>query len=466
MSLIENQYEHVKEMYRMVTEKIKPFKGIPLKNTNVIIDNSDVGTGKTYTSCYLAKMLDMNIFVVGLKDTIRDWYNVIESFGIKDKVLGITNYELLRAATTEGTDVKWYDMRDGFTEKPSICPFVKKDEDNDHKYIFDLKKTLIIFDECHKGRNKDTYNSGLITGAKMSHSSNIILLLSATPIESDLDIRFLFYLVGYLSSCSNTSLAKKEFSNFCNIMNINTNGKLDMNKVRDLMTNSPIKRMVKMVRNFEGELKTFKIKMSEKTTMKIQKYNNIIQLKKNEMQGNFSVGDILGKITKALKKIEKLKSPYMAYRAIEKYNEGFSVVIFLNYKKSADKIAEIITKETNEEVGILTSDHKDKDKKIRKFQKDKIRFIVCTSGSGSAGINLHDMNGKYRRYSIISIPSYATTLLQCVGRVDRRGQKSYPIQEILFNDEDDTIESLIEKSVRTKLKDINKLNGSDILFFF
>lgn len=465
MSLIENQDEHVQEMYTMLTEKVKPYKGIPLKNTNVIIDNSDVGTGKTYTSCYLAKMLNMNIFVVGLKDTIREWYNVISSFDIQDKILGITNYELLRAATTEGTDVKWYDMRKGYTDRPSICPFVQKDDSDDHRYIFNMKNTLIVFDEYHKGRNKDTYNSGLIIGAKTSDISNKILLLSATPIESDSDIRFLFFLVGYLSSCSNTSFAKKEFSNFCTIMNLYTDSKLDMEKIRTLMTNSPIKRMVKMIRNFEGEIMTYKIKMNDKTKYKIQKYNNIIQLKRTEMQGNFSVGDILGKITKALKKIEKLKAPYMAYRAIEKYNEGFSVVIFLNFKKSADKIADIIMEETNEDVGILTSDHKDKDKKIRKFQRDKIRFIVCTSGSGSAGINLHDMNGKYRRHSIISIPSYATTLLQCVGRVDRRGQKSYPIQEILFNDELDTIESMIEKSVRSKLKDINTLNGNDVLFF-
>lgn len=463
MSLIENQQEHVNEIYKLFTEKPKPYKSIPLKNNNIIIDISDVGTGKTYTSCYLSRVLKKPLFVIGIKDTIEKWYNIAEEFGAE--VIGITNYEMLRSATSEGTAVKWYDMRDKYTEKATICPFVVKKEDNDHEYIFNLKNTLIVFDEYHKGRNKNTYNSGLIVGAKNSHSSNSILLLSATPIESDCNIKFLFYLVGYLSSSANNSFAKKEFSNFCNIMNVAKDNKLNMDKVRDLLINSPIKRMVKMTRTFEGTIKTYKMQMDDKTTNKINKYNNIIQLKRTEMQGIFSVGDILGKITKAMRKIEKLKAPYMAHRAIQKYIEGFSVVVFLNYKRSADKIAEIIKEQTGKRVGILTSDYKDKKKNIERFQRDKIRFIVCTLGSGSSSIDLQDINGKYRRYTIISMPSYATTLIQCVGRVDRRGQKSFPEQEILFTNEENTIEALIENSMRNKLCNINKLNGDDILYF-
>ena len=65
-------------------------------NNQVILDASDTGTGKTYTSIALIKMLKLKPLIICPKSVINSWINVIKMFNLE--ILGITNYEAFKSS--------------------------------------------------------------------------------------------------------------------------------------------------------------------------------------------------------------------------------------------------------------------------------------------------------------------------------------------------------------------------------
>ena len=60
------------------------------------IDGSEMGTGKTFTSCGVVREMDRPFVIVCPKPVINQWQKVINNhFGLNANNLGIINYELL-----------------------------------------------------------------------------------------------------------------------------------------------------------------------------------------------------------------------------------------------------------------------------------------------------------------------------------------------------------------------------------
>ena len=72
-----------------------------IKKWNCAIDGSDMGIGKTYNACGVARELNMNIAIICPKAVIESWRRVIKYFEMDDKLIGIINYESLRIGKTE-----------------------------------------------------------------------------------------------------------------------------------------------------------------------------------------------------------------------------------------------------------------------------------------------------------------------------------------------------------------------------
>jgi hypothetical protein len=72
---------------------------------------------------------------------------------------------------------------------------------------------------------------------------------------------------------------------------------------------------------------------------------------------------------------------------------------------------------------------------------------------GGISLSFHDTEGTRPRYVIISPPTSATNLLQCIGRSFRTNVKSSVIQRIIFA-EGDTIEESIKNGLNAKMDDI------------
>jgi superfamily II DNA or RNA helicase len=61
------------------------------ENSNIIIDASDTGTGKTYCSLAICKQFKLKPIIVCPKSVIENWKNVCEFFEIEPE--NIINYE-------------------------------------------------------------------------------------------------------------------------------------------------------------------------------------------------------------------------------------------------------------------------------------------------------------------------------------------------------------------------------------
>ena len=66
------------------------------------IDGSDVGVGKTYVACAVARELKMKVLVVCPKAVMEPWKRVlVNHFKMKGSLVGIINYEQIRRPTAE-----------------------------------------------------------------------------------------------------------------------------------------------------------------------------------------------------------------------------------------------------------------------------------------------------------------------------------------------------------------------------
>ena len=120
-------------------------------NTNITIDASDTGTGKTYCSLALCKHYDLKPIIICPKSVIDNWKTVSEFFNVVPEI--IINYEQL------------------IKSKNNYSFF------NDNKWILE-NNHIIILDEVHKCKNNGTKHAELLLGLK--NIQNKVIILSAT----------------------------------------------------------------------------------------------------------------------------------------------------------------------------------------------------------------------------------------------------------------------------------------------
>ena len=136
------------------------------------------------------------------------------------------------------------------------------------------------------------------------------------------------------------------------------------------------------------------------------------------------------------------------------YEEGKSVVIFVNFRNTLNRLAELFDRKkikVSLMYGAKTTLQKAQIKaNIKAFQDNKHRVIICTIQSGGVGISLHDLYGGHPRVSLISTGWSAQDLKQSLGRIHRAEGKSKCLQYIIFCA--DTIEDQICCNIREKLK--------------
>ncbi len=128
-------------------------------------------------------------------------------------------------------------------------------------------------------------------------------------------------------------------------------------------------------------------------------------------------------------KIEQLKVPTFIKMAKKYIEDNTSVAIFVNFTMTLQTIADQLHTKC---VIFGEQTLQDREKNIDDFNSDKSRIIVCNIKSGGVGISLHDINGKYRRISLINPSDSAQDIIQVLGRIHRAGGKTPAEQYILY----------------------------------
>lgn len=408
-----------------------------LKKNNVVIDGSNTGTGKTYTSIAVAKHFNLIPIIICPKGSINIWKEVCEYFKIKP--LLITNYELLRKGNNGDTEKKiLYLSNKEFTWK------------------FDNpKKIIVIFDEAHKCKNYNTLNGKLLLSLK-----NIckIMLLSATLCDHPKNFKIFGYMLDFYDNLKKgkkwiENIIIEQDKNKCknNYQNIIHKyifpEKGSKMCILDIGENYPMNQI--NVNCYDVDDKNIKrINMA---------YNNIL----SEMKNNNA--ESLTKILVERQEIELIKVP-LIINLIDKYLEhNKSIAIFVNFRKTLTNISQYL-----DNIGIKYSQIHgsqtiiEREKNINDFQNNSVKIILSTIQSGGQSINLHDIQGNNPRISIIS-PSFSSTeLLQTLGRIYRVGLKSPTLQIILFYA--GTVEKKISDIIKKKINFMDKITDDDLIF--
>lgn len=388
-----------------------------LINEKKVIDGSDTGTGKTYTTIAACRQLRLKPFIICPKSILNTWIKVCKYFNVP--YLGVINYETIRNG-------KYYDPK---TNKKIKCPYLID-------YEWKLPKdSILIFDEVHRCRHINTLNGKLLyAGRDAEHC----LLLSATIIDSLEDFKIYGYVLGLYDNINQGINWILRVNNMQGLHKKIYPLKGSRMKISDLGDKFPSNQI---------SVDTYTI--SNENTKKIQSLY--------EQMKTYSGKNIYVKILRARQHIELSKVPLFVELTNDLLNTGMSVVIFVNFTDTLNTLSKVL-KTTCLVHGKQSL--KERDNNIEQFMKNKERVIICNMRSGSQAISLHDKYGGYPRVSLIS-PSFSSTdLIQALGRIHRAGSKSPALQKIMLCA--GTVEDIIAKNIKKKLECISMINDDDM----
>lgn len=173
--------------------------------------------------------------------------------------------------------------------------------------------------------------------------------------------------------------------------------------------------------------------------------------------------NILKMITSSRMRIEKLKSETIVELAEDFYQQGKSVVIFVNFLETLRRLnAEIRRVLKTDQISLLHGlmGLSERDRNIQSFQQNRNRVMIVTMGTGSQSISLHDVEGGHPRVSLISPSWSGQDLLQALGRIYRAEGKSKCLQYLVYCA--GTIEERIAEVINQKLRTIRAINDGDL----
>ena len=159
---------------------------------------------------------------------------------------------------------------------------------------------------------------------------------------------------------------------------------------------------------------------------------------------------------------ELAKVPIFVGEALKHLEEGSRVTLFLCFTASITAAADLLLKEGNGRVGIITGQTSlhERDRVIEAYNFGDLPTLVVNIAAGGEGISLHDQDGKYPRVGLLSIPESSTHLIQALGRNDRVGAKSVGLNRILFVA--GTMEEKVYENLSGKIRNIDTINDGDL----
>lgn len=388
---------------------------ISIEKNQCILDGSDTGTGKTYTTCALCKELNLKLLIICPKSVLHNWRKVTKYFNIEKNVIEIINYDMIRK--------------------------------NVGNYLDLPKNTIIIFDEAQKCKNHKTLNGKLLK--TFFENKNRIMLLSASIADEPKNFELFGYILGFYKTL-------KHSKNWINGVLSEDNRLINKKQSTIYKRIFPIKGSRLCINELgnsfsSNQISSECIDLDDITTKFI---NDNYDEFNNKYIKNNNFNSVLEQSTNIMKKIEKAKA--LAYmETIDDYLDNkYSVVVFVNYNDTR-KILQNKYKNHATIHGQQSSDEREYN--INQFQSNKKKIIICNIKAGGTGLSLHDIHGCHPRISVI-FPNFSSNdLIQSLGRIHRAGAKTPSLQRIIFVA--NTFEENIADKLNKKLEFSKKLSN-------
>jgi superfamily II DNA or RNA helicase len=479
--LLPYQIPHLKNMSKAYDEN------------QVILDASDTGTGKTYSTCALVKLKSGKPLIVCPKSVIPSWIKVCKIFNID--ILGIANYEALKSQ-------KMYDINMNYTPCPYILKIIDqhlideldendsdetksnkstkskkvledKDKKDDKKgkkekikelYKFIIPEELkdnmiIIFDEAHRCKNAKSTNSKILISCY--HSGVKIILLSATISDKIECFKPFGNIFGFYDKLNTYNIWMRRQLMVFKVIHDKTEYTEDQKKIDIIHKRVFPKKGSRMKISLLGSLfpqnhiisQSYYLADHDEINRLYQEMNQAIaDLRNKELRT-----EALGRIIRCRQRIEVIKVPIFLELAEEALENNYSVAIFVNYHETLEHIAFQLDADCfiHGKQGL-----EERNQCIDDFQSNKKRVIIAIIQAGGVGVSLHDLHG-VQRMSIISPTWSGQDLVQCLGRIHRAGAKSPAIQKLVFCA--NTYEDRIAEIIKNKISNITGINDHDLV---
>lgn len=402
-----------------------------LREHGLAIDGSDPGVGKTYVAAHVAKTNASQVLVVCPKVSIPPWKKILSGFGVP--ILDVVNYEKLRTGKT---------LHGFWNQRKQFTWFVPEG-------------TLVIFDEVHRCKGKDSQNAKMLRDAK----GLPLLLLSATLAENPMELRAVSHVAGlsdwhsFWSWLLRNGCKKGRFGLEFNKHRQDVLAKLHEElfvrrgsriRIADLGDQFPETQITADALDFGDEIdRIYKEMDAELSALE-------------ERAENDKPAQALTIALRARQQVELCKVPGIVSLAQDFLDEGKSVVVFTNYRATLDAIC------TKLKTACAIHGGQDADARqdcIDRFQANHERVIVVNIVAGGVSLSLHDTHNTNPRVALVCPTYSATDLRQALGRVHRSGG-SKSLQRILFAA--GTIEEKICARVSAKLERLDLLNDGDL----
>ena len=449
--LLEPQFKHVKTLVDS------------LYVNGHAVDMSETGTGKTYAAAAVIREMNRPFAVICPKSVIHQWEKILKIFNLK--AIAVINYEKLGRGNTKF--MKWKKLPD------PVRPYVENATADVPHFKFDIN-TLVVVDEGHKCKGNNTSNSWMMIALKLQGYK--VLVSSATVATSPLEMR----AFGFLTNLHRLY----NFRDFCRMHGAELMaryGAMTFNlasaDARRAMLNlntylfDTTKCASRMrVQDFGKEFpeshivaEAYDLGSNESKIQSVYEDMEAELAKLEEKAENYSE-HIFAVMMEARRKAELCKVPLFVDMIEDLYDEGKSVVLFLNFTDSVDAVAKRLNKvaKFKDTIGFIVGGQGDKQRvaDIEAFQSDKKRILVVNIAAGGTGISLHDLNGNYPRASIISPNWSAYNMRQALGRIWRLEGKTKSYQRIVYAAK--CIEENICHRVQHKLNCLDSLNDGDL----
>lgn len=464
-----HQIPHVKRILEIFQENLQ------------ILDQSYTGSGKTYTTLYVALMLNIQIFVICPLIMIDKWRDLALKFNVR--IFEIMTYQKL-AGRTKVFSHPYLEYRE--TTISATDSFLK---------LLSETPMLLVVDEVHYGKNMNSLRTQAVCAltealVKVGGQSRIILL-SATPFDKETNAESLIRMLGFLFGTAYEYDARHHFLELTGAIRA----------VRFCQLWNPVEAEKVISPYLVKELPQFYYEMLERiflprlsVTMKAQlrpkelKYdiaNGFYDFDKDSLRELQDAEHLLRKSVKgdadhhfidfkafgeAMVKLEHSKLNTMARLAQQELEKdpNCKVILAVNYVENM-RLLEHAFKPYGS--CLLYGEVKPKDRLqiLKDFQEanTKIRVMVINPSVGGVGIDLDDTSGLYPRHLFI-IPTFELIkIAQMAGRILRTGTLSQPHLRVIyakaFEDECKILHSLFRKSKVmkgiTKSEDVSLFPG-------
>lgn len=443
-----------------------------LKNHGISADFSGTGTGKTFVGASIMRELKRKFVIICPRLNIPKWKAVLSQFGLSAEL--IINYEKLARGNIKNV----YRYK---TKGQKNIPYFLRGE-------FRIPKDwVVLLDESHRTKGIESLQAGLLYALKSQGYS--VHCMSATQAMTPLDMRAFgfatnlhkgMHLIGGRGQNNGMNLFKQfcesagaEYKGHWGAMfydDKNPESKAKLQAIRDNLFNVQ-KIASRMNRADFGNI--FPKNQIEATAYDMGENGKKIGYVYTDMAAEIARLEdrckdyalhVLAIITKARRMAELLKVPSLCEMTEDLYDEGKSILIFVNYADSIEALVSRLSKKFGADMiaqihgGVSIRQRFDD---IAAFQADRKRITVANLAAGGECIDLHDITGVYPRASLINPSFRAIAVLQSIGRHDRAYAKSDCLTNLVLAD--GTIETNVAHNFNGKKGHLDILNDGDLV---